>query len=214
MNMVVRLAGCHTSAIHDVMREFGYEHFVLPHNIRPLETDQKLCGRIWTFGGHVDRLVSPDETYLRWTAMLASAPTGHVLVCQPQTDELAVMGELSAKALQMTGVLGYVADGGCRDVDTIRATGFPVFCTFRTPNDIVGSWVPDRLGQPIAIGAVSLRTGDYLLADSDGIVIIPPERIEELVVRAEKVMSTESEVRKAILSGMDAHSAYLKHRKF
>jgi len=46
--------------------------------------------------------------------MLASAPKDRILVCQPRTTEVAVMGELSAKALQMRGVLGFVADGGCR----------------------------------------------------------------------------------------------------
>jgi 4-hydroxy-4-methyl-2-oxoglutarate aldolase len=214
MNIVERLASCYTSAVHDVMREFGYDRFVLPHNILPLKTDTKLCGEIWTFSGYVDRRLSADETYLRWTSVLAKAPAGRILVCQPQTDEFAVMGELSAQALKMRGVVGYVADGGCRDVETIRSIGFPVFCTFRTPKDIVGRWVPDRWGLPITIGEVSLRTGDYLLADTDGIVVISPERIEELVARAEQIMSTEGDVRRAILSGMDAHSAYLKHRKF
>jgi 4-hydroxy-4-methyl-2-oxoglutarate aldolase len=214
MNLVARLAGCSTSAVHDVMRELGYKRFILPHNIRPLETAQKLCGRIWTFGGHSDRRVTPDESYMQWTAMLASALADRILVCQPQTNKVAVMGELSANALQMRGVLGYVADGGCRDVDLIRAMGFPVFCTFRTPADIVGRWVPHGLGQPITIGEVNLHTGDFLLADTDGILIIPPERIEELIAHAEKVMSTESDVRRAILSGVDPHSAYLKHRKF
>lgn len=214
MDIVGRLGSCYTSAVHDVMREMGYDRFILPPNIRPLEIDQKLCGRIWTFGGHPDRGASPDDTYMQWTAMLAAAPADHVLACQPRTSELAVMGELSAKALQMRGVLGYVADGGCRDVEVIRASGFPVFCTFRTPNDIVGRWLPDGLGEPISIGDVGLSTGDFLLADADGIIVVPQDRIEAVVARAEKVMSTESDVRKAILAGMDAHSAYLKHRKF
>ena len=214
MDVVARLGGCYTSAVHDVMRELGQDRFVLPSNIRPLATDQKLCGRIWTFGGHLDPAARPDDTYMQWTAMLSVAPAGSVLVCQPRTSELAVMGELSAKALQMRGVLGYVADGGSRDVEVIRATGFPVYCTFCTPNDIVGRWVPDGLGEPITIGEASMQTGDFLLADADGIVIVPQGRGEEVAARAEKVMSTESDVRKAILAGMDAHSAYLRHRKF
>jgi regulator of RNase E activity RraA len=214
MAILDRLASFYTSAVHDVLRSMGYDRCVLPQNIRPLIADQKLCGQIWTFSGYVDRRIQPDETYMRWTSLLSAAPSGRILVCQPQTSEIAVMGELSAQALQMRGVLGYIADGGCRDVDMIRSTGFPVYCTFHTPTDIVGRWVPNGMEQPISIGEVSLRTGDYILADADGIIAIPGEHLEEVVAKTETVVSTESDIRKAILAGEDPHKAYLKYRKF
>ena len=74
------------------------------------------------------------------------------------------MGELSAQTLQARGVLGYVVDGGSRDTDLVLAQGFPVFCSFLTPADIVERWVPDRYGEPVTIGSVTDRTGDWLLA--------------------------------------------------
>ena len=64
------------------------------------------------------------------------------------------MGELSAETLKPKGVRGYVADGGCRDVDFILRLGFPVWCRYFTPRDIVGHWLPDAFDQPITIGAV------------------------------------------------------------
>ena len=54
------------------------------------------------------------------------------------------------------GVRGYVVDGGCRDTQFILELGFPVFCSFTTPKDIVGMWVPDRIGEPITIGDVTM----------------------------------------------------------
>ena len=54
------------------------------------------------------------------------------------------MGELSAQALMARGILGYVVDGGSRDTDLVLAQGFPVFCSFLTPSDIVERWIPDR----------------------------------------------------------------------
>ena len=99
--------------------------------------------------------------------------TEKVLVCQPHTYDIALMGELSAETLNFRGVRGYVVDGGCRDTDFILELGFPVFCSFTTPKDIVGRWVPDRFGEPLTIGEVTIRTGDYLLGDRDGVVIIP-----------------------------------------
>jgi regulator of RNase E activity RraA len=70
-------------------------------------------------------------------------------------------------------VRGYVVDGGCRDVEMILAIGFPVWCTLATPADIVARWAPTALGGAVTIGEVRVATGDYLLADRDGIVVLP-----------------------------------------
>ncbi|MGY9059193.1 MAG: RraA family protein, partial [Candidatus Puniceispirillales bacterium] len=67
---------------------------------------------------------------------------------------------------------------------------------------------------PITIGTVTIRSGDYIIADMDGAVIIPQEVIEDVVSKTEDVMATESEMRLAILDGMDPEQAYLKFRKF
>ena len=124
------------------------------------------------------------------------------------------MGELSAETLNFRGVRGYVVDGGCRDTDFILELGFPVFCSFTTPKDIVGRWVPDRFGEPLTIGEVTIRSGDYLLADRDGVVIIPGSMVNEVVSKTEEVLQTENTVRTAILAGMDPQEAYLKFGKF
>jgi regulator of RNase E activity RraA len=124
------------------------------------------------------------------------------------------MGELSAETLNFRGIRGYVVDGGCRDTDFILELGFPVFCSFNTPKDIVGRWVPDRFGEPITIGEVTIASGDYLLADRDGVVIIPAKLVDEVVSKTEQVLQTENKVRTAILAGMDPQEAYLKFGKF
>jgi regulator of RNase E activity RraA len=137
-----------------------------------------------------------------------------VIVCQPQNHEVALMGELSAETLKNKGVLGYVVDGGCRDTEFILKIGFPVFFGFYTPSDIVARWMPDRFGEPITIGAVTICDGDYLLGDRDGVVVIPRAVAEEAVTRTEQVVHTENKVRSAILGGMDPVAAYLKYGKF
>ena len=70
------------------------------------------------------------------------------------------------------------------------------------------------MGDPITIGSVTIRSGDYIIADMDGAVIIPQEVVEEVLTETEKVMETESEMRNAILDGMDPEKAYLKFNKF
>lgn len=214
-DLVTRLGRLYASAVHDVLRGLGHERCVLPPRIRAIDPAQKtLAGRVWTVSGHVDRTKSADDTLLAWTELLSKAPGGHIVVCQPQNDWIALMGELSANALKLKGVLGYVVDGGTRDVDLTRAIGFPVYCSFATPTDIVGRWMPDRFGEPVTIGDVTISTGDYLLADNDGIVVIPAAMAADVIARTEAVATTENKVRTAILDGMDPQAAYLKYRKF
>lgn len=213
-DLTARLAGCYTGAIHDVLRAMGHERVVLPPAIRPLDPTRKLAGPVWTVSGHIDRTRSAHETLLGWTGLLSKAPPGRVIVCQPHNHEIALMGGLSAETLKSKGVLGYVVDGGCRDTELILAIGFPVFAAFCTPSDIVGRWIPDRFGEPVTIGAVTICEGDYLLGDRDGVVVVPRAVAAEAVRRSEEVIGTESAMRRALLDGMDPVEAYLKYGKF
>jgi len=209
-----RLEACYASAVHDVLREMGHDDCVLPPEIMALEPSQHLTGEVYTISGHVDKTLSRHESLLAWTQVLSRVPGGKVLVCQPNTKDVALMGELSARALEIKETRGYVVDGRCRDVEFILEMGFPVFCDLNTPADIVERWTYDRLGEPITIGAATICSGDYLIADRDGVVIIPQAMAEEVVTKTEDVMSTESEMRDAILGGMDPEQAYLKYGKF
>ena len=119
-----------------------------------------------------------------------------------------------SKTLAAKGVLGYVVDGGSRDTALVLEQGFPVWCSFLTPSDIVERWIPDAYGAPIDIGGVTIATGDWLLADRDGVVIVPRAIAEEAVRRTEEVMSTESDMRRALVGGMDPVDAYNKYGKF
>jgi 4-hydroxy-4-methyl-2-oxoglutarate aldolase len=212
--LTARLAACYTGAVHDVLRMMGHERVVLPHDIKPLDPSQKLAGPVWTVSGHLDRTKSRHETLLGWCTLLAKAPSGHVVVCQPHNREVALMGELSAQTLAARGVLGYVVDGGSRDTALVLEQGFPVWCSFLTPSDIVARWIPDAYGAPIDIGGVTISTGDYLLADRDGVVIVPKSIAEDVVRRTEEVVSTESDMRKALVGGMDPIEAYNTYGKF
>ena len=213
-DLIFRLSKCYAIAIHDVLREMGYGNCVLPPEIQALERGQKLAGEIYTISGGIDQTLSRHESLLLWSQVLSKVPGGKVLICQPNTHAVALMGELSARALMVKGTKGYLMDGHCRDVEEIIDAGFSVFCRLATPADIVERWRYNSLGNPITIGTVTIRSGDYIIADMDGAVIIPQEVIEDVVSKTEDVMATESEMRLAILDGMDPEQAYLKFRKF
>jgi len=212
-----RLETCYSGAIYDVMRAMGRAGCVLPHEIMGLDPETRCCGPVFTLRGvafDTERANEETDFLMPWVRFLSQAPAGHVVICQPNSPSLALMGELSAETLKYRGIRGYIVDGGSRDNSFIRKIGFPVFCKFRTPRDIVAKWVPDATGEPISIGDVLIRTGDYVLADFDGVVIIPAEIAAEVIAEVENVMAAEDKVRSAILDGVDPVEAYLAYGKF
>lgn len=213
-NLTQRLGDCYSGAVFDVMREMGRPDCVLPREIRAIDPDARVFGRVFTLRGTPDDQISAEASMLEWTRFLSLAPSDHVVICQPQDDVRALMGELSAETLQYRGVRGYIVDGGARDNAFIRKIGFPLFSRFQTPRDVVAAWRPEAIGEPITIGHVRIETGDYVLADIDGVVIIPKAIAEEVISKVETVIGTESLVRKAILSGADPKEAYLQYGKF
>ena len=212
-DLTQRLERCYTGIIHDTMRAMGLKDFVLPPELRPLLPGQKLAGPAFTVEGKTGEF-DAHETLLGWTGLLSAAKSGHVWVCQPNTNEIALMGELSAETLKNKGVRGCVIDGLSRDTEFMVEMGFQAYFKAYTPRDIVGAWLPKAVDEPIKIGDVWIRPGDYILADRDGVVRIPAEIIEEVLEKSETAISAENKVRTAILAGTDPQKAYLQYGKF
>jgi regulator of RNase E activity RraA len=208
-----RLERLPASVVHDALRAQGDENPALPAAIRPLSPGLRVAGRVFPIAGR-EAAASAHETLLAWATLLSAIPPGSVVVCQPRTHAIALMGELSARALRVKGVRGYVVDGLCRDLDLVEEAGLPVFCCGATPADIVGRWQPDPPGRPIEIGGRAIAAGDYLVGDRDGVVTLAAARAEAAVAEAERMLATESEMRRAILAGMDPREAYLAYGKF
>ena len=212
--LTARLSKCYSGAVYDTLREHGFENCVLPSDIRPIDDTQILAGPVFTVSGSAKPGISEGDALLAWTEFLSAASKGHVVICAGQTENIALMGELSAETLQARGVLGYVSDGGCRDAYFVRKIGFQTFHRFYTPRDVVGAWSVDEMQTPIKIGDVNISPGDYVIADIDGVVIIPGAHIATIITSCEEVMNTENQVRTAIRSGVDPKEAYLKYGRF
>lgn len=209
-----RLEKIYTGVLYDVMRAAGLRPGVLPPTIRPVGAMQRLVGPVFTVSGHLEEGLDAHETLLAWTGFLTEAAPDHVVVCQPNDSTIAHMGELSAETLQIRGVRGYIVDGGCRDTEFIEQIGFPVWCRYNTPADVAGRWMPDAYQEPIEIGGVTVRQGDYVVADHDGVLTVPRDRVEEVIAAAEEAMGQESLVREAIREGTPPRDAYLAYGKF
>ena len=204
-----------SSIVHDALRAAKLLDQTLPHEIKPLLYENKVVGKIWTLSGSLKSDLNEEETLLSWTNFLSKAEKNSVIVCQPNNHSIALMGDLSAEALKIKGIRGYITDGGCRDVTRIKSEiKLPVYCRFNTPKDVTGRWVVEEMGTSINIGDVIVKTGDYLIADEDGVVIIPKKIIFKIIHKAKQDLNSENKMREAILNGTDPKDAYLKYGKF
>lgn len=209
-----RLEKCYTGIVHDIMRAMGFKDFTLPPELKPILPGMPLAGPAFTVEGRVDRNADPHATLLAWTGLLSQAHPGHVWVCRTNTDYVALMGELSAQALQMKNIRGCIIDGLVRDVEFLIEQKFQTWCRGYTPRDIVGYWLPKAVDVEIQIGDVWIAPGDYIVSDRDGVIRIPKASVMEILEKAETAMATESDLRKAILAGTDPQKAYLQYGKF
>ena len=212
-NLAERFGAVYTAAITDVLDSLDRRAQTLPADIVPLSEGMTTAGPVFAVEGRTQRL-EREPSIRRILEMLGSIPADHVAVYQAGDDTCAHFGELSATALRVRGCAGVVIDGGCRDIALVKATGLPVFARYATPQDAVTRWEVVDWGHSVEIGGVRATTGDYVVADGDGAVIVPADVRDEVLERAEAIVRTESEVRAAVLDGMAPLDAYDRFGKF
>ncbi len=132
---------------------------------------------------------------------LVEAKPGDVLVIDGCGSEGgALMGELMALQCKCSGFAGVVIDGCCRDLQGLRELEYPFFARYVTP--MVGT--NRRMGElqcDITCGGVVVHPGDWVIGDDDGVVVIPKDRVEEIVGAAEAIELDEQEVTERIKAG-------------
>ena len=119
--------------------------------------------------------------------ILDQAEPGSILVYVMQDGlEIAAMGNLMATTAKVRGLAGVVIDGAVRDVTEIRQIGLPVWSRRVSPATPVGRRVSGGKRIPVQCGGVTVNPGDYLVADADGVVVVPQaaaERVVELLAQ-------------------------------
>lgn len=206
-----RLGQYPTSVVSDALDELGIEG-VLP-GIQARRVDQpRIVGRAlpvrlepkskdpnaYRFGGGVGK---PLEQVLQ------TMKDGDVVVMDlGGSDRAAAWGGLASLIAQRRGVRGTVMWGACRDVDEIRALGYPVWsaavCPRRSRNDFsFGS-----INQTVTVGVVDVAPRDYVIADASGVVVIPQARIDEVLALCERIDAQEARLQAQILN--DALSSW------
>jgi len=179
-----------TSFVVDAMQGRG----ALDHRVKPLDPTTHFVGLALTArAGARDNLAA--------LAALDLVKPGDVLVISAQGfKEAAVLGDNMARIAKQRGAVAVVTDGAVRDVNEIRAIGLPVFSRAVTPNSAFPSG-PGEVGLPLSIGDVAVDTGDVVIGDADGVVVIAHERLTEVTRSLEEVAAKEAALHAKIESG-------------
>jgi len=209
-----RFAAIYTAALADILDARGLRDQTLPPAIRPLAPGMKLAGPAFTASGRPAEVADYDAALRKVLTMLGEVPAGHVAVYACGQDVSAHLGELSVTSLAARGVAGCVLDGGCRDVRFVLDEGFPVFSRFVTPEDSTWRWELTATQEPVTIGSVLVRPGDWVVGDDDGVVVVPHEIAEAVLAEAEEKVATENEIRQAVREGMLPLDAYERYGTF
>jgi regulator of RNase E activity RraA len=204
-----RFGALYTGAITDVLDRMGLRRQTLPADLAPLRPGMRLAGPAYPIRGEPRPDTEYDATVRKVLEMLGSVPSGHVSVYETNDLLSAHLGELSVTSLKTRGCAGAVIDGGCRDIEFILREDFPVFARYTTPQDCTVRWELVEHGDVVAtVGGVQVRLGDYVVADLDGIVVVPREAIAEVLAEAEAKATTESRIRDAVREGTLPLAAY------
>jgi 4-hydroxy-4-methyl-2-oxoglutarate aldolase len=112
---------------------------------------------------------------------VARAPAGSALAVEVGTErELGYWGEVLTTAAQSRGIAGLVIDGCVRDVAALEAHGFPVFGTGVALRGATKE-LPGAVGGSVEVGDVTVRTGDWLVGDADGVTVVAPARLDDVL---------------------------------
>ena len=122
-----------------------------------------------------------------------AAPSGSVLVISSTSDRYSAWGGRVSRAAK-SKIRGAVVSGCVRDLDEIRALGFPVFAKAKSPVSGYGRLEVVSVGDPVEIDGVTVRSGDLVVADGDGVAFVPRRLVDEVKRRVEKAMKEESKV--------------------
>ncbi len=210
-----RFSRLYTGVLTDVLDRHGYLQQTLPPDLAPLRPGMRLAGPVYPVLGRPHPGHDYDTSIRRILQMLGSVPSGCVAVYQTNDRAAAHLGELSVVSLASRGCAGAVIDGGARDADYILREEFPVFSRYVTPQDCVPRWELMAHGEvTIIVGGVRVAPGDWIVGDRDGLVIVPGERVDEILGEAEEKVATENEIRDSVRGGTLPLEAYERFGTF
>ncbi len=180
-----------TGHIADAMGGLG----AMDGKIKSVTDNSSICGVALTCQ------CGPADNLAAIAAIEMSMPGDVIIASTDNFESTAVMGDIMLGIAKNRGVKGFVTDGFVRDLVGINKVGIPCFSKGVIPNSPAKSG-PGKVGTSIVIGGIYVNSGDIIVADLDGIVVVPNLLIAEVALNLKKVLRVEKEIEDKVKLGI------------
>lgn len=219
--LIRRLAALESSALSDVLDGIGFARQVLHESLRPQTGQLRMVGRAACVSlGSKPAGAAPAKSGDYFSAVDEAAGPGRVLVLGiTAAAPGAAIGGFMGREYQRRGAAGVLTNGAIRDAAELQGLGFAVFGAGVSPRNGAKNLQVDSVAQSVQLpasgdGAVLVADGDFILADPDGIVVVPAQVIAEVLGATEQLAVMEGRIAQDMARGMARIEAMRAHDRF
>lgn len=207
-DILARLAAVPTATAKQLLREMGVDRTVMK-GLRPMTSDRRVAGKARTlrFLPFREDAKAPRKGINR--QLIDTIGRDEILVIDSGgNDEGAVLGDMLAARSHARGAAGVVADGVIRDVDGIREIGLAVWAKGTHPDSNARSLLAWEIDVAVQCGGVLVQPGEYVLADTDAAMVVPPHLAEAMIAKAEEMAIEDDFSQQLLRKGTALDDAY------
>ncbi len=199
-----RIGGVGVATLSVAMRKRGY-HDIFIEGVRGSREGDRIVGRARTLRFvpfRPDLFASHGGGFNAQKRAFDSVEPGEVLVVEARGERgTGTVGDVLALRAQVRGAAGIVTDGGVRDYEMVRGFDIPVFSQGPHPSVLGRRHVPWEVDTTIACGGAAVQPGDVVVGDGDGVIVIPPALVEEVLAEAEEQERQDAFVAEQVAAG-------------
>ncbi|PKU26099.1 4-carboxy-4-hydroxy-2-oxoadipate aldolase/oxaloacetate decarboxylase [Telmatospirillum siberiense] len=189
-DLAERLAGLGVATVHEAMGRSG---LMRPY-LRPIYAGARIAGPAVTI------LAQPGDNWMLHVAVEQCSPGDVVVLACTTENNDGMFGDLLATSMKARGVAGLIIDAGCRDTDTLQGMGFPVWSKAIHARGTVKATL-GSVNVPIICAGTLVHPGDAIVADDDGVVVVPNRAVERAVSLGEERVRLEEAKRARLAAG-------------
>ena len=179
------------ASVADAIEQLYNRKMYMTHDMRPLAT-AKFAGPATTVRLTKEEHSEGSKALQGMMDAIDEAAAGSVYVMSLEDGlDYAGMGGLMSTAMKYRGLAGAVVDGGIRDIPQITKLQFPVFSRGVVPSTVVNHFRVTGKNVPVVCAGVPVRPSDIIVADMDGVVVVPRENAREILKKAQQLDETE-----------------------